>query len=287
MAQRLTPPPVTPIRFGLFSAALVLDSPEGEWVNGVEYTPEPLDRVAAADDGYGAGVSTSDAGDDKDVFTGGIPGDVEGGVFPLHVLFSCRPVSVDVEATAARMMELHAQYGVEEGLGRLLAASTIGRDVTPTPGTALSPEDAVAVLEREAGLRYAAQPTIHAERDLASLLSNGGVVARQSGRLETTLGTPVAAGAGYDFSGTNPMNGPDDVDHTPAAEAGTGETWLWATGPVVVRLSPTIRTVGSLPARDEGTPTAFTNDFTGFAERFVAVTFDTLAIAVLTEVPRA
>lgn len=100
-------------------------------------------------------------------------------------------------------------------------ASDSAVDVTPTPGTGVKAKYGLALLERAlADCGCGIQGTIHATRDVASAL---GVKGKEN-TLFTNLGNHIVAGTGY--TGT----GPDGTD------PGSGKAWMYATGPVSVRL---------------------------------------------------
>jgi len=100
-------------------------------------------------------------------------------------------------------------------------ASSDALDVTPTPGTGVKSKQGLALLEQAlADCGCGIQGTIHAPRDVASALG----IKPKDDRIYTNLGNLVVAGAGY--SNTGP-------DGTPA---GAGKKWMYATGPVTVRL---------------------------------------------------
>lgn len=96
-------------------------------------------------------------------------------------------------------------------------------DVTPTPGTAVTPEVGLALLEGHAALNYAGVPTIHTSRTIVSLLAQDGGVDLNGSVITSELGSKFASGGGYEA-----LTGPDEV----APDA--GEYWMYATGEVVI-----------------------------------------------------
>lgn len=100
-------------------------------------------------------------------------------------------------------------------------ASNDAVDVTPG-ASAVSPRLGIALLERALGdSKCGVRGVIHATRDVVSLTDE---LVEVDGHLETPLGNYVVAGVGY--TGV----GPGGV--APAANS----VWLYATGPVAVRL---------------------------------------------------
>lgn len=133
----------------------------------------------------------------------------------IYALHRCRmPGITRVEAQKRAVDALNASesHAIEDLVyDRYLASATdIG-------GAATTPVRALAILENYAGLNYAGQPVIHADRFLASLLTVNGSVKQHGNRLETELGSLIAAGTGY------------SVHPEPAT------AYLWATGRVVIR----------------------------------------------------
>lgn len=97
-------------------------------------------------------------------------------------------------------------------------------DLTPAGG-AVDPVVGLAMLEGHASYSYAGIPTLHVPRTIASLLMNKYDAIEYSGdMLVTSLGSKVAADGGYE----DPSNGPDGTNPT------AGETWLYASGEVVI-----------------------------------------------------
>lgn len=102
-------------------------------------------------------------------------------------------------------------------------SSSSSIDVTPTAGTAVKAHYGLALLEQAiADTPLGAQGLIHTPRDVASALR----LEADGKTLRTNLGTPVVAGVGYSKFGPG---------QTPAL---AGQAWMYATGPVSVRLGP-------------------------------------------------
>jgi hypothetical protein len=175
----------------------------------------------------------------------------------------------EVEASAKRALDIVTQKAVEAefwdgGVSKLLTidndnrylASAQSVDVTPTPGTAVKVRYGLALLEQAIAESPAgAQGLIHATRDVASALR----LDSDSNTLKTELGTPVVAGVGYSKRG-------------PAGTlAPAGKAWMYATGPVSVRLGPVIVT----PAKLNQAVDIRINNIEYFVDRSAAVTWST------------
>jgi hypothetical protein len=135
-------------------------------------------------------------------------------------------------------------------------ASAQAIDVTPTAGTGVKTRYGLALLEQAiADSPLGAQGVIHAPRDVASALK----VKADGKTLRTNLGTPVVAGVGYS------KKGPTGV------VAGAGKAWMYATGPVSVRVGPTIVT----PEKLNQAINTRINEIQYFVDGSAAVTWST------------
>lgn len=141
-----------------------------------------------------------------------------------------------------------------------------------TPGSGvLGFVDALGWLEGALGERLGAVGTIHASRYLAPTFAANWQVAIQGNSRttrSTTVGTKVVFGSGY------PAVGPDGKP--PAA----GTSWLYASGPVVVRRGPMITV--EVSAASSATAT---NQVTVVTERQYVIEMDCPLLAVQCEVP--
>lgn len=134
-------------------------------------------------------------------------------------------------------------------------ASTQAIDVTPG-GVAVKSRYGLALLEEALGeSTIGSQGVIHAPKILASVLKTDD----EDGMLVTALDTPVVSGSGYSYVG------PDGT----AAPA--GKAWMYATGPVTVRLGNVNITTDKL---NQVVDTRI-NDITYYVDRPAAVTWST------------
>lgn len=128
-------------------------------------------------------------------------------------------------------------------------------DITPQAGTAVKVRYGLALLEGKlADLGCGGRGFIHMPRSIASVLP----VKPDGDVLKTTLGNYVIAGDGYSGRGTNGV--------MPSGAA----RWIFATGPVSVRLSD-IDTPADYPKQNINTAT---NQIEVSADRTAAVTWD-------------
>lgn len=138
-------------------------------------------------------------------------------------------------------------------------------------GTDLSLVDALGWLEGELGEQLGPQGIIHASRYLAPSFAANYLVQQGDGQGQlrsTTAGTKIVFGSGY------PPLGPDGK--APAA----GYSWIYATGPIVVRRGPVL-TVEVF----SGAATPATNTLTVIAERQYVLEVDCPLLAVKCKVP--
>jgi hypothetical protein len=96
-------------------------------------------------------------------------------------------------------------------------------DLTPVGG-AVKPQIGIGLLEEKAGDLYVGIPTLHVPRGIAGALCGVGAAEFEGDVIRTSLGSKIAAGAGYAYPNTSPTG----------VAAPAGERWLYATGEVFV-----------------------------------------------------
>lgn len=180
---------------------------------------------------------------------------------PHYALVRCSPVGdPDLRARAQAAIDLNEQRAVEAGFIADVAAGAV--DLTPAGG-AVSPETGAGLLQRYAGSNYGGVHVLHADRAVASLLSD--ILDRQGNHLETRIGAWLAAGAGYDGAAG------------PEAEApGAGEAWMFVTGQIVVSRGDT--ELRDVPIRMTGLGAL--NEAMALGERTTTVSYECVAAAV-------
>ena len=254
---RVPAPAVNPRRFGLSSAAVVIDQPGAHWQAGTEYTGEVCGRAGL----WGGPCWTTetdggpfDTGGPKELtsdqpVTSGVP-------FSGYLMTDCNPVgSADLEARALRGLQRGESMLVEEAVARLMADDDRLVSVSPKHGS--HPVDALAALEQHVANNYSAQAIIHMTGGAATILGAAGAIDRYGSRLETTQGNVVSVGR-YPVA---PGGG------TPA----TTDEWVWASGPVTIWRGGIDTTTVFDPA---------TNDRHALAERSYAAAIECFVVAV-------
>lgn len=262
-----------PLPFGLLSLPdVVVDDVDPHTLMGVEYQTAGCSPAAAL-----SVEQCLDIGDDSLTDDDGFDR-VTGDAFTVYALHKCRNVGtlrppVD---TAVEKLDLGAGRAVESQFAVRL---TDADDITPTPGTAVSIETGVGLIEEWAGDNYASVPVLHATRGSVTSMAAKGLVIVNGTHLETKLGSFVVAGAGY-TDATTVTGDPDaDPDPIPDQTATADERWLWVTGTVVVRRG-LVDKVG--PTYGLADPT---NEHIALASQRYAVTSECLLGAVLVTFP--
>jgi hypothetical protein len=133
-------------------------------------------------------------------------------------------------------------------------------DITPAGG-AVKPTVGLALLEGYGANNYAGAPTVHLPVSVASLALGVNGAVWSGDTLHSQLGTPIVAGAGYDYPNLGPTG----------AGAPAGEKWAYVTGSVVINAGDLI--VQDALDRDK-------NDHVTLAERGYVIAVDCFAAAV-------
>ena len=248
-------PPTTPQRFGLLSAATVVDRADGRGLDGITFEPGPCGDTSA----YGGPCDTPTA---KSVSALRAPVNMD--PFIVYTMIKCRTVGqYSAAASQAEQSLLRGEtIGVEEAFAAYIDNAGLGATNLTPAGGGVPVKVGLSILEQAAGAATGNQPTIHMARNIATLLFADNVLERSGNRLETKLGSLVAAGGGY-----GGLLGPS------AAAAAAGNSWMWITGPVSL-----IR--GAVIAPDR-VPFDMINEFYALAERGYAAAIDTCVLAAV------
>jgi hypothetical protein len=184
--------------------------------------------------------------------------------FAVYKGVRCEDLHEDDTGWAERGLELTEDIAVEQQvMSELLFGAT---DITPTPGTAVTVREGIALLEAEAGATYGGLPVFHMDRGTATIGFSERVLEHDLNFTVMTMqGSLVANGGGYSAN-----LGPDG---TPAD---AGEAWIYVTGAVTVIRGPVV--VNRVLAVGEGL-----NLQQALAERLIAVAAECIKYAVLVE----
>lgn len=245
---------------GLYAVARVIDGDVHVGASGAQYLsmncgiPNLLDDPACVD----PAERIEKTFDSIDV--------ISGDPFGVYKGTECHDLGDDDTEWARQGLLLGESVAVERGV--MTTTFTGATDLTPTPGTAVTLIEGLAILEGYAAANYGGVATIHMARSTAvHAFANDLLTADLSYTVYTKQGALVANGGGYEDN-----LGPD------GQEAPDGQAWVYVTGPVTVVRTPVVanRVLGV----SEGL-----NVQNALAERMVAVTAECILAAVLVEVP--
>lgn len=270
-AVTVPPPARQPNRFGLFSVVPVHDVSDNHQLLGIQWEPDTCTRPKVLPDQCPCSTVNE--------FTPAAP---IGDASPFSVMgsWTCALAGYspeDGQAKATRNLLDGEQHAVEWALwtGEADAFAPLDPDQayhgprfahpsTPVIGTVHCARDLLAVIEQYTSHHYVGTPIIHAPRSALSYLDEQVMVTGQ--RLETKLGVPIVAGAGYSEANT----GPDGT--RPAV----GSYWVYVTGAMLVYRSevftPPEATAGFYRCN---------NEFVALAERTYLAGWDCFTAAVL------
>ena len=266
-------PSVQRHRFGLFSVSA---SPEtfDRVEAGVEWEPHPGAAAGVADiacdvsDRDGWPLDPIDACDVADVTV--TPFVVVGAYSGPGV--ATRPRD-DWQARAREHLrggeERAVEYAIASGAAEVSPTLSDATDLTG--GTAVDVPEGIALLESWLAASHHSPGVLHVPRVIVPYALDRGQVRRDGERIETVLGTGIAAGAGYDLAVR--------AGHGPSS-AGSGEAWLYATPRPRIRRSE----VWVGPDRDEWLNRRH-DTVEVYAMRAYAVGWDVGAAAVLVNAP--
>jgi hypothetical protein len=251
-------PAVAPAAGGLYAVATVRDADVHVGASGATYLSENCGVASSLDDPacLTADERAEKTFDEIDVITG-TP-------FAVYKGVECTWMVDDDSDWARHGLELTEHIAVEEGMAEHVFAGAT--DITPTPGTALTVAQAIAVLEGYAGANYGGTPVLHMDRHVASIgLTQEALTFGLDFTITTKQGALVANGGGY--------LGMADPSGDPPAD---GEAWIYMTGAVTIARTPVIvnRVLGA---------SEHLNLQRALAERMIAVTAECMLVAILVE----
>jgi len=257
-----------PLPFGLFSTFLLRPSTGDRWEAGVAWQRlicDPAQGIGQPD----CDDQTPTVGLPKNLVRNG-QGDDAASPFTIYGHYTCSPVGFDAEA-AQSLADAHLltreQARVEQALwtGDLgnvpnLAGANGYDEPVSLGAAAVDLVTAIGLLEEFNAKSYGSLGVIHMTRATATHAMSVNLleVVSSGTRLQTKLGTPVAAGAGY------PGSGPTTDTPTP------GKPWVYIS-PALFGYRSDVFTSSSVPGDlfDRGH-----NSMTAIAERNYLVGFD-------------
>jgi len=196
-----------------------------------------------------------------------VPGWNDGVRFAVYGGTKCKGIGSDMaraQSEVERVFVANESVGVERALmtmrlvgGGAFPATT---DLTPA-GSTLTPAEGLAYLEAYMAGNYAGVPTIHVGRGVGSLLMTQNAAERNGNLFFSKQGSKIASGGGY----ANPNLAPG------GAAAAVGQSWMYATGEVVIARGDVI----SQASLDQTT-----NEQIVLAERAYVAAVDCLVVAI-------
>lgn len=257
------PRPVAPPHSLLNTPGVVVERDQGRWLNGVNMIAMPEDTPSLWEpcsegtyrvktDGLDVRITTFDP-------------------FVVYLPITCSSLGVyqELQQQAEDVLDATSSLGVEEALAQGVSGSTNpwfgDANLTVLGAATVTPAVGLSWLENAIGAT-GRKGMIHASPAIISALEADKLEGTEGG-LFTSNGTPVVSGGGY-------------IGVAPESEtaAGSGTDWMFATGPVEVRIGPLVMTDvrESLDRSD--------NVLTFRAERYVLATWDgALQAAVLVD----
>jgi len=256
--------------FGILSpATTVYNHNDSFWTSGITYENQDAGLVVANGSIYGASpmeaVTVVDNTASKELFKTYYPFDVKASV--KVSTFGTAPD--EIEASAKNALDIVMQKAIEiefwnGDIAQLLDSDNDNRylasaqavDVTPTAGTGVKIRYGLGLLEEALGnASLGAKGVIHVPRLVGSALN----LEKDGKKLVAPLGNSVVSGVGYSKKGPN------------GADAAAGKAWMYATGPVSVRIGPTIVT----PEKLNQAINTQINEIQYFVDGSAAVTWST------------
>lgn len=254
--------PRQPLPFGLFSVLTPRPEGDGRWQNGIEWETLTCEPVSGR----------SGPGCDPDFEAVGLPKNLdrnhgetgEAAAFAVYGHHTCSPVGID-PARAQELANAHLMAREEARVEQALWTGDLGNTpnltgdaVDLTGSGAVSPAEALGLLEDYIAATYGSLGVIHIARGAVPILAAAFLLVPSGNRLLTTAGTPVVAGAGY------PGTGPGGS--TPAS----GAAWGYAS-PALFGYRSEVFTSSAVPGDllDRGS-----NDLYAIAERSYVLGYD-------------
>ncbi len=255
------PRPVAPPHSLLNTPGVVVEQGDGRWLNGVVLDTYPTDPPSVWDPCSAGTVRVKEDGNNRPLPTFD--------AFVVYVPTTCSMFSSTGLREMTRVaLEANASWGVEHGLA--FGVTGLSNPALGDANLVQLGADGISVAEGLARLENAIGATgikgmIHATPGAISRMNTDAL--EDTGELVTSNGTPVVSGGGYIGVHPHAKTAPSD-----------GKDWIFATGPVEVRLGdPTLSDLRTSLDRSD-------NTVTFRAERPALATWDTaLQVGVLVD----
>lgn len=261
----------TPLPYGLFSTFTFRPASGERWEAGVQWERQICDPAE------GIGQAYCDPADmiglPKQLDRNG-QGSGEATPFTVYGHFNCSPVGYsvdDAQRRATEHLESREQQRVERAFwtGDLGNTPNLQDDVATIGAGGVGVKEGLGALESYIAAEYGSLGLIHLTRGTALIAAGLGLVEHVGGRLQTLIGTPVAAGAGYPGTGPGITSVPDPIP--------TDVAWAY--------VSPPVFGYRSEPFTSSNRPGDLfdraTNDLMAIAERTYLLGFDDCGTAAI------
>lgn len=256
------PAPLAPPHSLVNTPGIVVERDQGRWMNGVNIFGYPKDAPslwAPCSDGT---FALKAEGGDMPV--------ARFDPFAVYTPITCSAMGMgsarEFAGRAEVVLEATLSMGIEEGLAKGIPGQIIDVNpyfgdgsLIPLGGGAVSPHVGLSWLENAIG-GTGRQGIVHLTPAVASALQANLLISSRDPIIVTASGNRVVIGDGYIATDPDDEAAPSD-----------GEDWIFATGPVEVRIGPLV--FNDLAETLERS----TNDVTFRAERHVLATWDTAA----------
>lgn len=245
-------PQFTPLRYGLLSAAQVIDQADPHWQAGVKFLPDPCGPDQSVVVHCVAGGPATGIG--KTPTVTGTPASAAE-PFSVYAFTDCAPVGWgddlgDLKARTSRALDRGEARAVERAFwtGAATSAGVVLPHLAEDTAVFANPDGAVQVELQSAAISvsgvplgvveafgqlegalascYGGEGVIHVPAQAAAYLSHFNLATAQGPQLRTLAGNRVA------LYSSNSKTGPAGTD------AAAGRAWFYATGAVVARRSP-------------------------------------------------
>lgn len=215
-------PDIVPWRSGLFSAATIIDMPDGHYRNGVKFRAPDCGNVSTFNDACPPGVVS------PKLPTFPNPGQVDGvGPWTIYTYINCRGYGDGSMAAMFDEARAALALGSPKAIEALLWTDLLATPASVVLNASSNTADAftftggVAALESYMAFNFGGRATIHGDRGMSAYASRDRQVSLgRDGSLQTIIGTQWA------FYGGSPNTSPAGLP------APSGYAWLYATSQV-------------------------------------------------------
>ena len=253
----VSPPSRSRLSYGLFSVAELVDVTDPHELLGAQWTPLPCHRPELWPG------ECSNEGEEREKTYAEQPDIVHALPFAVYGSFHCTLPGYRVSDAQERARE-HLLSGEQKAAEYAVWTGSQGNTpylASPDAvdlGTVDCSSALFSLITEFTDTEVAGTPVVHMPRSMIPWITFH--LYRDSGKLLTTQGNPVVAGAGYTEANVGPGGDP----------APEGSWWVYVTGPVKIRRGP----VDMVPTTGAQGFNTRTNNITALAERSFVIGWD-------------